>query len=61
MEVEHFAYKVASAMNEIRSSHVFFILQQAFDDDYGGDLQWDDAQSILDEIISETAPKPEQG
>ena len=46
-QVAEFAYKVAIAMNELRSSHVFFVLQQAF----GDETEWGDAQEILNNII----------
>ena len=43
-----FAVKVASAMNELRSSQVFFILQQAW-----GDIDWEEAQDILNTVIAQ--------
>ena len=44
-----FANKVARAMDELRSSHVFFILQQAF-----GDTEWEEAQDMLNTVIKQT-------
>ena len=41
-----FAEKIAETMKEISSSHVFFILQQAF-----GEMSWDEANGILCEVI----------
>ncbi len=44
-----FAEKVAIAMDDIKSSHVFFILQQAF-----GDEDWGGSQDILDTVIAQS-------
>jgi len=46
--VAQFAYKVAETMDTLRSSHVFFILQQAF----GEETEWSDAEEILHNIIT---------
>lgn len=48
--VNGFANKVATAMKEIGSSHVYFILQEAF----GEDLDWTEAEKILKEVIEFT-------
>lgn len=40
-----FAEKVGKVMDDLRSSHVFFILQQAY-----GDMDWEEAQAILDKV-----------
>jgi len=50
-EIIEFAEKVARAMDNLRSSHVFFVLQQA----YGG-MEWEEAQAILNRVI-DNAPK----
>ena len=44
-----FANKVAKVMDELRSSHVFFILQQAY-----GDMDWEEAQGILNTVKEQT-------
>lgn len=43
-----FATKVAKVMKDLSSSHVYFILQQAF----GDDLDWSEAEYILDKFIA---------
>lgn len=48
-----FAYKVARTMNELKSSHVFFILQQAF----GGDMEWADVQEALTVVLEKSEAK----
>ena len=50
VKVIDFAYGVARVMDDLRSSHVFFILQQAF----GEDMEWDDVQEILTVIIEQS-------
>lgn len=55
MQIAYFANKVATAMRDIGSSHVFFILQQAFDDDYQGDINWIDVEKLLSEIIENSS------
>jgi len=52
-KVVDFAYGVAKAMDDSKSSHVFFILQQAF----GRDMEWDDVQEILTVIIEQSQAK----
>lgn len=44
-----FAERVARVMDNLRSSHVFFILQQAYED-----MEWTEAQSVLDDVIKST-------
>ncbi len=44
-----FARRIANTMNSLRSSHAFFIIQQAY-----SDMEWEEAQSILDEVIKES-------
>jgi len=48
-----FGLAVAKAMNKIGSSHVFFIIQQAFPDQ---DLLWSDVQDMLDAVIAQERP-----
>ena len=43
---KEFARKVAKVMDELKSSHVYFILQMAF----GEDLAWHEAQEILNKV-----------
>lgn len=47
-EVLEFASKIAKVMKDISSSHVYFILQQA----YGEELDWGEAEQILDRVIN---------
>lgn len=49
-ETINFAGKIARAMDDLRSSHVFFIIQQA----YGNDMEWEDAQLIFDTVKDHT-------
>jgi hypothetical protein len=44
-----FAYKVAKVMDDLKSSNVFFILQQAL----GDDMAWDEVQEILTVVIED--------
>jgi len=44
-----FAENVAMAMDKLKSSHVFFIIQQAF-----GDEDWRGSQDILDTVIAQS-------
>jgi hypothetical protein len=46
-EIKSFAHKISLKMLEISSSHVYFILQQSFDDD----MSWEDAEKLLNRII----------
>ena len=50
-EIIEFAEKVAKAMDNLRTNHVFFILQKA----YRG-TEWEEAQDILNRVIV-NAPK----
>jgi hypothetical protein len=43
-----FAYRVGRVMDDLRSSNVFFILQQAY-----GDMDWEEAQGILNLVVSQ--------
>jgi len=43
-----FGYKIAKVMNDLKSSHVFFIIQTAY-----GEIFWDEAQEILNEVIKD--------
>lgn len=52
-KVVDFAYGVAKTMDDLKSSHVFFILQQAF----GENMEWDDVQEILTRIIEISGAK----
>ena len=54
MEIGYFANRIATVMKESSNSHVFFLLQQAFDADYNDDLQWEDVEKLLGEIIAKT-------
>lgn len=47
-ESVEFGQRIAKAMNDLRSSHVFFIIQQAY-----SDMEWEGAQSILNKVIEE--------
>jgi hypothetical protein len=42
-----FAVKIAKVMDDLKSSHVYFVMQQAF----GEEKAWEDCQEILDEIL----------
>jgi hypothetical protein len=44
-----FGKKIAKTMKDISSSHVYFIIQQA----YGTDLDWNDAVDILNKVLKE--------
>lgn len=43
-----FALRVAVAMDDLKSSHVYFVLQKA----YGEGLDWSDAQKTMDGVIA---------
>lgn len=51
--VKEFARKIAQTMDTLRSSSVFFIIQQAY-----GPMDWPEAQALLDTIIRHTEAKP---
>jgi hypothetical protein len=59
--VYDFAYNMARACDEIKSSHVYFIMQMAFDIDKKGNLvgmmSWDEMQAILTNILVFAKPK----
>lgn len=48
--VNHFANRVAKVMADLKSSHVYFVLQQAF----GEDLGWHEAEEILNKVKEAT-------
>jgi hypothetical protein len=50
--VTEFAGKIAKAMKELSSSHVYFIIQQAY-----GPIDWSEAEEILQKIIDATSTK----
>lgn len=50
--INNFAKKIAQALKEIASSHVLFIMQQAF-----GDISWEEAVEILDNVLCATKEK----
>ena len=54
IDTKDLAVKVATVMRELSSSHVYFILQQA----YGDDLDWTEASLLLDNVINEPRPTP---
>ncbi len=54
----YFGVRVAKAMDKIRSSQVFFILQQAFPED-ADEWEWADFQNLLTEVIA-TEPAPQE-
>lgn len=56
-ETYEFARFISREMDELRSSHVFFIIQQAFDDD----MEWGDVQTMLDKVIEQTEKDWEEG
>jgi len=41
-----FGKKIAKVMDNLKSSHVYFIIQMAY-----GDISWDEAQEILDKVL----------
>ena len=41
-----FAKKIAKAIDDIKSSHCYFIMQQAY-----GEISWEEAQKILDAVL----------
>ena len=47
--VINFAAGVAKTFKEVRSSHVFFLIQQSLKND---ELSWEEADAILDNIIA---------
>lgn len=51
--VYEFANKLAQTMLDLKSSHVFFLMQQAF----GDETEWSDVEDILNNIITLTAIK----
>jgi hypothetical protein len=46
--VYDFAKKIAKTMKDSSSSHVFFLMQQAF----GEEMEWEDVENLLDNIIT---------
>ena len=56
-EAIEFAIKVSKAMNELKSSHVYFIMQQAFTEGDTGNimdsnLTWEECEEMFESIIS---------
>lgn len=43
---DNFGKKIAKVMDDLKSSHIFFIIQQAY-----GEIDWTEAQQILDEVL----------
>lgn len=48
-EALEFAGKIARAMKELKSSHVYFIFQQGY-----GNVDWRDVEKTLDKVIEQT-------
>ena len=48
-QVKDFALRIAKTMNELKSSHVYFILQQAYPE--YEDWTWTDFEKLLNEIL----------
>lgn len=42
----NFAKKIAKVMDDLKSSHVYFIIQEAY-----GDISWEEAQELLNHIL----------
>ncbi len=42
-----FALRIATAIDDLKSSHAYFIIQKAF-----GEIDWEEAQEILNTIIN---------
>jgi cystathionine beta-lyase family protein involved in aluminum resistance len=51
--VYEFAIKVAKAMNEIKSSNVYFIMQQAY-----GEIDWSEVEGIFTSVLENTTTNP---
>jgi hypothetical protein len=43
---KNFAKKVAKVMLDLKSSHIYFILQEAY-----GEISWEACESILEKVI----------
>ncbi len=48
--IDSFTLNVARAMSDLKSSHIYFILQQAYPD-VADDWEWSDFQKLLDKVI----------
>jgi hypothetical protein len=47
-----FGYRIAKVMDNLKSSHCYFIIQQAYLDIYDeGEMSWEDTQEILDKEL----------
>lgn len=46
VDEKDFAYRLASAIDELKSSHSYFVMQQAY-----GEIGWDICERILDKIL----------
>lgn len=44
---KQFGIKIANVMDDLKSSHIYFVIQQAY-----GDIAWDEAQEILDNVLN---------
>ncbi len=51
--IHNFALRLATAMNDLKSSHAYFIVQKAF----GEDLAWHDVEEIFKGIMSHCSCK----
>jgi hypothetical protein len=40
--------RIAAAMDDLKSSHAYFIIQKAY-----GEIDWNDAQKILDSVLAD--------
>ena len=49
---EQFGKKIAKVMDDLKSSHIYFVIQQAY-----GDIAWEEAQEILDNVLKKKKPK----
>lgn len=46
---KQFGKKIAKVMDDLKSSHIYFVIQQAY-----GDISWEEAQDILDNVLEQT-------
>ena len=46
-DVYYFAVRIATAIADLKSSHVFFLMQKAF-----GEIDWKEAEEILESITT---------
>ncbi len=45
--IYNFALRIAAAMDDLKSSHIFFVIQKAF-----GEIEWEEAEEILRGILT---------